>query len=435
MKNKKLILYPFISITLVALFGFYFNKMGNFNDLQTSFVGVLDRMMDESRPPSPDLEIESISLEKIAEPTENFNFYTYAATVAIKNHGGAFKNAEVVLGGESQRNVFVKNTPKGLSLENGQVFLFEDYEVIFDGNYNSGEIKLTIRVTDREESVANNNDYTVSVFELPAKIEAIGLEEILEDFTLVLDFELKNFVLNDGDFEILTSNSLELDEEDERYDEIYSLGKSYGYHRIKNSEVVANDSSWKEQKLSSMEAHYLNFEEDPFKTGINNYVYLKVTDPESGNFAISNILKFGAQKELSRGAFSKLFIDFSGEKLFEDGELYYEDVSADAWYSPYIQTLYNLGLINSNANEFYPDAIISRGEALRVVLDYFDADLRIADFAPHFQDVTEDYYLYPYVEGLYADGVATIFHDYFSPDQAATKNYLKYLIDEYKQNF
>ncbi|MDA1060705.1 MAG: S-layer homology domain-containing protein [bacterium] len=435
MKKKKLISYSILSLLLTFSVGLFFRPEVKYDFLETSFLSILQRMTEDHKPDPPDLSIENVTLEKTSDPSDSFNFYKYQATVIIKNYGGSFRNAQVSMnGGENQKQIFVKNSANGLSLEEGQIFIFEKYDVIFDANYNGGNIDLEVKMLDRRDYFEGNNHYSASVFELPPQLLSIGVEEILDDGTFVIHYQPQNYILDDDNYEIITTDAATFDDGELKYDEVYSLGKIYSYYRIKNSLAVLEDDKWQASSSAPLESHFLNFDINPFEDEISHYAYIKAINPETGNFAISNIVKLPPQKLLTRAAFAKLFIDYTDEEIFDDGELFYEDIGLDAWYGPYVQTIYNLGLISSTSAKFRPDDEISRGDALRVVLDYYDIDLRVKSDSPHFEDIAEDHQLYPYVEALHNDSIATAFENFFNSEQVATKSYLKYLINEYKGN-
>ena len=77
---------------------------------------------------------------------------------------------------------------------------------------------------------------------------------------------------------------------------------------------------------------------------------------------------------------------------------------------------------------------MTRGDALRVVMDYFDINLADIEDDQPFKDIEPTNDLYPYAKALFASGRAGVFGENFHPNQPATKNYLKYLIYEYKKN-
>lgn len=434
MSKKKVLIYSFVGLISLFVVNIFESGKSDLRTSRTSLLSVLQSTQEESEPIPADLSIEKITLRKTGSPTSKFNYYKYSANVVIKNHGGDLTDANVVLSGSDQKSYFLKNSEHGFSLGKGKSYIIENYDVIFDGNYNGGEIKFGIDIKDQNDYYKGNNSYAVNVFELPAKIENIAVKGIEDDGTFVLDYKLGNPLLAADNMEIFTNDSLEIAEDTERYSEADKGKKIYSYYKIKSSLKTVRDKNWKSQKFSDTYGYKIKFSDNPWNDKTDHYVYLKTVNPKNGYFAASNILKFTYQKELERSDFAQLFVDFNNLKILNDGVIYYEDVPAESWFAPYVQTIYNLGLISNSNTKFFPERKMTRGEALRVVFDYFDVDLSYKEELSSFGDVGKKHYLYPYVEALYSNGKGAIFGKNFNPDAPATKNYLKYLIYAYKEN-
>lgn len=421
--------------SMFALSKYEFAVEEDYNFLQTSFVTVLKSISENRKVEPPDLGIEKVTLKKIADPTSKFNYYKYSANIVIKNDGGDLKNAQISLNaGGDQKTVFVKNEIDGFSLAEGQSYIIDNYEILLDGSYNSEKITVEMNLPKNLDYYAGNNKYEVEILELPAKIEGLGIEKINDDGTFVLEFQSIDSDLSSNNFEIYASDVIEADEIEEKYAEITVGDKIYGYHRIKNSKEILGSDRWELKASQNSNGHLVKFGDDPFADSSSHYIYLKSINPDNGSYAISNILKFSPQKELDRAGFAKLFVDYAGIDVYAAGENYFYDVNPESWYAPYVQTIYNLGLIKNDDYKYDPNMPMTRGDVLRVVLDYFDVDLSMAYGGPHFEDVGRNHYLYPYVEALFASGKGGVFGDTFNPEATATKNYLKYLINEYKEN-
>ncbi len=437
--NRKKILFYSI-VTAISFFALTNSNLavpdGDFRFMETSFVSILRNAAEEYNVQPPDFGIENVSLKKISDPTDRFNYYKYSATVVIKNYGGNIKNAKLTLqAGDEQRYIFLNNDVDGFSLRKNQNYIVEGYDVLFDGNYNGGKITLEIKSTDNQDYYAGNNKYDVDISEMPAKIEALGVEKILDDGTFVLDYAPRSPELNVNKFEVYTADVVDAGNDEEKYAEtVDQYGTIYGYHRIKNSSYILKSENFKLKSTNDSDTRLVKFGDDPFEDETTRFIHIRSTNPENGYYAVSNLLKFSPQKNLDRAAFAKLFVDYSDIPVFDDGENYFDDVSPDAWYGPYAKTLYNLGLIKNDTYKYNPDNPITRGEVLRVVLDYFDVDLVAVSGGPHFQDITSNNYLYPYAEALSATGNGGVFGENFNANAVATKNYLKYLINEYKEN-
>lgn len=436
MSKKKFFIYSFIGVISLFAVNIFDSGKSDLRIPRTSSLSlsVFQSIADKSDSSPADLSIEKVTLHKTGSPTEKFNYYKYSANVVIKNYGGDLIDANVVLSASDQKYYFLKNSENGFSLKKGKSYIIENYDVIFDGDYNGGEIKFEINIKGQNDYYKGNNSYIANAFELPAKIESIAIKSIEDDGTFILDYKLGNPLLAADSMEIFAGDSLEAAEDVERYSEVDKGKKIYSYYKIKSSLKTVQDKNWKSQKFSDTYGYKIKFSDDPWTDKADYYVYLKTTNPKNGHFAVSNILKFTYQKELERSDFAQLFVDFNNLKILNEGAIYYEDVPAESWFAPYVQTIYNLGLIANSNTKYFPERKMTRGEALRVVFDYFDVNLSYKKELSSFGDVGKKHYLYPYIEALYANGKGAIFGKNFNPDAPATKNYLKYLIYEYKEN-
>ncbi|MEK7673491.1 MAG: S-layer homology domain-containing protein [Patescibacteria group bacterium] len=436
MLKNKIKNFSYLAITVLSMI--FVHKLelfkGTSDLISTSVLPVLENVLVKEKSVPPDLGIQNVSLKRISSPDENFNYYKYTAAVVIKNFGGNVENMQLKLNaGKDQQHLFVKNAAQGFTLEKGKSYIVENYELLFDGEYNGGKIKFEINLVDKNDYYLENNVYEVDVFDPIAKIENISVEEVLDDGSVIIDFETSNFGLNTDKFEIYTNNALGAKLE-ERYDETYTQNKFYSYFHIKNTKDLLEESGWEMNEINDFGEHEVKFSDDAFTDDKDHYIYIRAQNTESGNYAFSNILKLVPQKEMNRASFSKLFVDQAGIEVFDEGENYFEDVEKDIWYAAYVQTLYNLGLLKNDTTKYLPEKIMTRAEVLRVVLDYYDVDLIISSDAPNFEDVQESDSIYPYIEAMHSSGHAGIFGERFRPDSNANIYFLKYLINEYQKN-
>ncbi len=419
-------------MTLAVLVMGFFLAKDEFNFLETSFLHILKNIAEDNKPDVPDLTIEKVTLRKIGDPSEDFNYYKYYANVVIKNEGGLLKNATVTLGSENQKNVFLTNDEEGLTIKPGGSYIYDRLELYFDGDYNGGVIDLKVDLRDRRDRDEDNNVYSVEVFEGPAKIQSIGVKDILMDGQIVLDFYPKNFGLNLDDFQTVSSEKKDFSDE-EKYAELHTEEGVFGYHRVKSDLAKITGEDWVEEDETEIGAHYLDYFSNAYKPDRVVYAYVKAINPDNGNYAVSNILKFSPQEDLTRGAFAKYFVEESDLEPASSPESVYDDVAADAWFGPHVNTLYDEGLINSLDSEFKPESVMNRAEALQVVVDYCDLDLEFPEVGS-FEDVSLENEFYPFIEAFKANKLGRIFEEKFSPYEAATKTYLKYIINECKKD-
>lgn len=396
MKKKGLV--SLLLILGLSTGGYYFMPKDDYSLMHTSLFNIYSKIAAESKLPAPDLAISDVKIEKVADPKDYFNSYKYTTEITITNHGGEMKKGEIVVKAPGKPDISLGEDVK---LAKDEEYVLKNFEIFFDANFNKGEIPIEVELRGKKETYLKNNSYVVEVFETPPKIDITPYD--------VLDGDLPEGVQVMFNEEIVTRSS--------EYREILFKGQIFSYQLIQNSPAMMKADGWKERQ---------NYD------GQTGYVYLKKEDPETGSIAISNIWKFSEQRELNRAEFAKIFVESVDEKVDEAGLEYFEDVDMTAWYGPYVQTVYNLGLIEGESIFYRPDDLMTRGEALRIVMDYFDADLFSEEVPDYVGGVEEDYKFYPYLTALYESGEGQSFADPFDPDAVASEEFVKHLVNVYQ---
>lgn len=434
MINRKTLVYLLSGLIALVIVTNLFFGAANVKILETSVLSILQNLAEKNAPIPADLSIENVVLRKVASPSKKFNYYKYNATIVVSNNGGSLKNGRVLLSsGREQKYTLVKNTDQGFSLKGGEKYIIRNYEIVFDGNYNGGELEIKIEVVDSVDTKKENDIYKLVIFESEPKISDIKVKEILPDGTVLIDFNAIPFSKREHEYYLMTAESLAFDAKDARYAEIETEKNIYGYARIRNS--IANiNAGFEEESLSIDEAREINFSKNPLNFDGEFYVFLKAVDPTSGNYAISNVLRFGQQSALTKAEALNFFIEYADIQPATSGEVPYEDVKLEDWFYFHVLTFHNLGLLDLDAVNFYPGNPMTRAASLALVMKYFDVDLGVSNAGPHFSDVDETHYLYPYVEGLLLFGNSVSFGEKFYPEKSTTKDFLKYLINEYREN-
>ncbi|MFA4891655.1 MAG: S-layer homology domain-containing protein [Candidatus Gracilibacteria bacterium] len=398
-------------------------------------IGLTD--FDEAR---PDVGIEYVYLRKISNPVDDFNYYKYQATVVVRNYGERLVDGDVVISaGENQKNAFVRNTLNGLTLNKGQTFVFDDYEVLMDGKYNYGQYTFEVELKDQKERDSENNEQTVDIYEEPVKLESLEVESVEADGDIALIYSQSNGYeekLSELNLEIcLTKNTDLFSEKDLKYAEVDTGKEIFSYYKIKANKDLLLDDSFECEEL--VESSY-DFEED-----VDYVMYLRALKGEGeigdgnedGNtdfFATSNLIYVPIQKYINRAEFTKLFTEYAKLGIDDEGKIYFDDVGEEDWYSPYVQTMFNYGLLHDPKDfAFNAEESVSRAEILEPLLNYFDVDLKVAEGAPHFYDVPKDHGDYFFAEGLFASGKAKAFGIYLHPDKKLSSHFLKYMINEF----
>jgi len=423
------LLYGFASLIGVALIVSVAGGISNGDMFKGSVLSLFNKIgltdYDEAR---PDIGIEYASLRKISNPSGDFDYYKYQATVVVRNYGEVLNDGSLVISaGENQKTAFVQNGIDGLTLIKGATFIFEDYEILMDGEFNYGIVDFEIDLKDQKERNDENNSYSLEVFETPVRIESLDVSSV-EDGILDYSYQVGDGysrVLEEMGLEICMTNGDRFSEEDKKYSEILAGENVFSYYKVKADKetLLLEDFS-----CDSFEDSL--FELDP---ELDYSFYLKASSDDE-YFATSNFLYIPVQNTLNRAEFSKLFTEYTGLGVYKDGKSYYQDVTEEDWYFPYVQTMFNYGLLHDNIEfQFFPEDVVTRQEILEPVLNHFDSDLNVDEGAPHFHDVSEDNEYFFFAESLHSSGRAKTLGIYLHPDRSLSSYFLKYLIDEFSK--
>jgi|GEM_PF-1425771 len=428
-----------LALVLVAVSiigGVFVNNALNksdYNIINTSVLGVLKATYEDLAPSAPDLSIVNVVLNKESDPTPDLNYYKYKASIVVKNNGGRLINSRVLLHGDgTQKNVAVRNTDYGFSLAKDATYIIKDYDVIFDGNYNGGDVPLYLDIADKTDADNTNNVFVSKIFEGPGKIKDIFISDISPDGKVELNFNDNKYTIKKHNFELWRKDDVLIENDNGKYFENTAFSTPIGYHVYENS-AKNLDTDFTRDGRSEENSHYVKFSEHPYGATNNHYVFIKATNPDNGYYSVSDVVAVGPQQEMNRAEFMKAFVDYLKIPLSKNEVLSYTDVSPDQWYAPYVQTVYNLGLLNTSALSFSPERKITRGDVLKMVMDYFEADLT-QNTEKHFKDVDENSPVYSYVQSFLAEGKAEGLGVKLSPDLPATQDFVKNIIDAYRKN-
>jgi hypothetical protein len=394
-------------------------------------IGLTD--FDEAK---PDVGIEYVYLRKEGNPTSDFDYYRYNATVVVRNYGEKLENGTVVItAGGDQKNAFVSNGLEGLTLEKGETFIFEDYEVLMDGRFNYGSYQFNVVLKDQEDGYDDNNWVIADVYEEPVKLESFALESFDEEDGFTLSYSASAEyadVLNEMDLEVCIAFGGGLVTEDlMKYTELDMGEDMFSYYRVKASRDLLLEGAFKCENFESFDDLDGDWNHDEAYT-VFLRSYDRATDGEAF-FSNSNLLHLPVQRYLNKAEFTKIFMDESDISVNAEGKPYFKDVDQEQWYAPYIQTMFNYGLLNDPIDfTFMPDEDMPRSEILEPLLNYFDVDLNLEEGAPHFHDIPKDHDAFHFAESLYSNGSAKALGIYFNPEKRVSHDFIKYLVNEFK---
>ena len=131
---------------------------------------------------------------------------------------------------------------------------------------------------------------------------------------------------------------------------------------------------------------------------------------------------FAPNRQLNRAEVSKVIVLASGVELDTSGGPHFPDVSRNAWYYDYIETMYNQGWINGYPDGYFRPAVgINRAEIGKMAVNAFEIDQDLSG-APHFDDVSASDWFYGYVETAYNNGLMRGYGDgSFGPANPVTR--------------
>jgi len=425
MKTKKTLEYFLIALFILVVVGaLVFNRFGE-RLLGSVFLAMVQDVEDGvglKRTP-PDLGISEISFYKTANPDPQSNNYRYSSNIIIKNYGGAIRDAKVTLSAENKVSV-LRNCEGGFCLEKDKTFEIKNFELRLNGNYNAGQLDISLQVEDgKGDQDLTNNKRTASFFETPAKINLFEIRELTKDNSFIFDYDYSELLKNDDhEVQIYTADDLGVSADQMNYSEKTMADKIYGYYKIRNSLDLIENEAWKH--IGS------NF----YNISAGDYIYVAVKNKLSGDFAFSNILYLPEYAELSRAQMAKLLVDGLGISISDVDQSAFADVPKDSWYAPYVQVLFEMGVLDFNGSNYNPSLLASRGDVLKTLIEFYDVDLKINDGAPHFKDVPEDDEAFVYAETLFANNHAGVFEGELKLNQNATNKYINYLINAYTKN-
>ncbi len=415
-KNSFLAL--FIAVSAMFLLGNGFTQ-----ELKASVLEIVNKFVDAKPIIKPDLAIDKITLTKLDEPTETFHYYKYSAMLVVENKGETLMDAKVKLSaGPGQQHLFLKNSNAGFSLEHGKKYILDKYEVIFDSNYNVGDLKFSIELTDREDNDLENNEKWVQVTEFPAAIKNISLESVKDSGEYFVQFDGNN-EFYDHKVEIYVGNY------DAGGDYFETRGDEgiYSYEKLPIDERAINSKTFEKVDTDEVGSYEVNLGIPIAEKDEPDFLYVKITNPSTGYYAVSDLLKLPKKVELTRADFAKYFIELTGEKVDNSEVSGFSDVNGMEWYAPYAQSIYNLGLLNFDMKEFEAEKFVTREQAVKILMDYYDADLATTKSDLQISDVDEKDELHHYLSSFNRADKFVIAGK-FEPSANASLDFLKYLI-------
>ena len=127
---------------------------------------------------------------------------------------------------------------------------------------------------------------------------------------------------------------------------------------------------------------------------------------------------FAPDRSVNRAELAKIIVLAKGLEIGEINETHFSDVPDNAWFHPYVETIYQQGWIDGYEDgTFGPEKTINRAELAKIVANAFDLQEQ-GEGELSFFDIRGEDWFYPYVKKVYQNEVMT--HDgrgYFYPGE------------------
>jgi hypothetical protein len=399
---------------------------------QVSVVNSVIQLTSPYKVTPADLSFEEVDYQKVQQSTGHYE--TYKVKVRIRNRGGNIINRNVHLLVGNEKIPVTNNPDNTFSLRENQEHLLNSFEVKFDKRLNGQSIPIKIEITDQEDLNLNNNSYDLYITAYPALLKNVSLtynkdKQLIATFDRQID--LSNYVMQ---IVSIPKDKVLTGKETVIYKEVNLDNTIFQYNLIQADQDNSPLRIPSEPATFTEENHLIITRTNLEKS--ENYIQIRAINSENHNYLVSDIIRLPLTEEapLNRAQFAKLFIEEAGIPLYR-GQTLFNDIPNDQWYTPYAETLHNLGLLVSpseNEYKFSPEALISRGEALKIILDYFDINLLVGNFTNTYLDVTESNKYYFYVETLRADDNTSFIDQRFNTNHPATRAFVTNIINLYK---
>lgn len=121
---------------------------------------------------------------------------------------------------------------------------------------------------------------------------------------------------------------------------------------------------------------------------------------------------FSPHRPVNRAELAKIIVLAKGLALREGANSHFSDVPPEAWFHPYVETIYEEGWIDGYPDgTFGPERTINRVELAKIVSNAFALDVLEAAGRLTFYDMTGEEWFAPYVKKVYQHKVMD--HDGF----------------------
>lgn len=403
---KKLIIYSILAV-LSLLAGIYtpsLYKQANTSFLKTSMFEILDtalvnanKIIDDAITTESDLLLSKVVVRAIPDG--------YECLVKVKNEGPFVKDLKVMLANDISKDyIILKNSETGLTLSPDEEIVIRDYGFQMDKSYSGADINFYIKILNDDvfESKTENNFYKLHLDEYRNTVDDFYISQFTDD-GMVFDYKLNDFLMNEVSFEILVSNKLNYDKNEELYREAYYEDEIFPY-----VEIPLNEDTYKTGNFKQIIPQSLPVKIDVFgsiddeNSNDEFYFLLKLyfSGENSKRYKLSNIIKVSPNKSVDKSTLSEILLETTGNAA---------DLSS------------------------FSDDYLLRGETLKFLFEYFEIDISsLQSKKIFFKDLKPGNHYYEFAQALMKFDLSKGFSDYFLSDEKMNKQLLLKLVDEFK---
>jgi hypothetical protein len=138
---------------------------------------------------------------------------------------------------------------------------------------------------------------------------------------------------------------------------------------------------------------------------------------------------FRPDNVVSRVEALKFIFEGIEEENLEDGDLTFSDTENGQWYGKYLNTAYNLGIVEGYPDgSFRPTNTVNRVEFLKMLLEAMDEDLQDGILEDVYEDVPANEWFAPYVLFAKENELIDVTDNQFRPSEGMTRGEVAELI-------
>lgn len=121
---------------------------------------------------------------------------------------------------------------------------------------------------------------------------------------------------------------------------------------------------------------------------------------------VNNAPKFRPDDSLTRAEFLKIALNAAEVEVADSvSDSKFSDVSADAWYAPYVAAALERGIVSGKSDKFRPDDRITRAEVAKILSGLLNEDVSDTTDSNAFSDVPKESEFAAPISLLYAKGL------------------------------